>query len=158
GAHPGGGAPGKPLAFLRFDMDWANGSWEPAAVALTRALAKRNIPAGPIYDGNGQTSDAAWIAAAEQHITDIETHGRLVADQAIFQSWEAYPKHLLPETDPTSFTYLIDRYFRARSALTLSSTATAGQGMLSERLGPLGGSSVALTGVPLTGTGQTSAY
>jgi len=36
----------KPLAFLHFDMDWANGSWEPAAVALTRALAKRNIPSG----------------------------------------------------------------------------------------------------------------
>ena len=149
---------GKPLAFLHFDMDWANGSWEPAAVALTRALAKRNIPVGHIYDGNGQTSDVAWIAAAEQHMTDIETHGRLVADQAIFQSWEAYPKHLLPETDPTAFTYLINRYFRNRTTLDLSASSAGGGGTLNTKSGPLGNATIALTTLPLSGTGQPSAY
>jgi hypothetical protein len=148
---------GKPLAFFHFDVDWSS-DWKPAATALSRALAARHIPIGHIYNGDDGASDTAWMTLAEDHMTDFETHGALVPDQAIFQSWQAYPKHLLPETNPTSFTYLIDRYFRARSALTLSSTATAGQGMLSERLGPLGGSSVALTGAPLTGTGQTSAY
>ncbi len=148
---------GKPLAFFHFDVDWSN-DWKPAAAALTRALAARNIPVGHIYNGDDGASDAAWIALGEQHMTDFETHAALIPDEAIFQSWEPYPKHLLPETDPTSFTYLINRYFRERTTLMLSSTAAAGQGTLTATSGPLAVAAVALTDGPLSGTGQPSAY
>jgi hypothetical protein len=148
---------GKPLAFFHFDVDWSN-DWKPAAAALTRALAARNIPVGHIYNGDDGASDAAWIALGEQHMTDFETHAALIPDEAIFQSWEPYPKHLLPETDPTSFTYLINRYFRERTTLTVSSTAAAGQGTLAATSGPLAVEAVALTGLPLSGAGQPSAY
>ena len=150
-------ATGKPLAFFHYDVDWSS-DWRPAAAALSRALTARHIPIGHIYNGGDGASDTAWMTLAEEHMTDFETHGALVPAEAIFQSWMAYPKQLLPETNPTSFTYLIDRYFRARSALRLLSTAMAGQGTLSANSGPLSGSSVMLTGVPLTGTAQPSAY
>ena len=148
---------GKPLAFFDFDVDWS-GDWHPAVAALSRALLKRNIPAGHIYNGSGQTSDADWIAAAEQHMTEFETHEQLVADEAIFQSWEPYPKHLLPETDATSHTYLVDQYFRARTTLALSSSASSGQGTLTDGAGPITNATVALTALPLTGSGQPSTY
>jgi len=148
---------GKPLAFFHFDVDWSN-DWQRAAVALTRALSARHIPVGHIYNGDDGGSDSAWMALAEQHMTDFEANLRLMPDEEIFQSWQQYPKHLLPETDPTAFTYLIDRYFDARTTLTLSSTAAAGQGALKSDAGPLAGASIALTGVPLSGTGQTAAY
>jgi len=156
------GVTGKPLAFFHFDVDWSS-DWKPAAAALTRALAARHIPVGHIYNGDDGASDAAWMALAEQHMTDFETHAALMPDEAIFQSWEPYPKHLLPETDPTSFTYLIDRYFRERTALTLASTGAAGQGTLTAAAAPGSASPVAntavvLTAVPLSGTGQPLAY
>ena len=148
---------GKPLAFFHFDVDWSN-DWKPAAAALTRALAVRNIPVGHIYNGDDGASDAAWIWLAEQHMTEFETHAALIPDEAIFQSWEPYPKHLLPETDTTSFTSLINRYFRERTTLTLSSTAAAAQGTLTATSGPLSMAAIALTDVPISGTAQPSVY
>lgn len=148
---------GQPLAFFDFDVDW-NADWQPAASALTRALLKRQIPAGHIYNGNGQSSDADWMAAAEEHLAEMETRERLLADEAIFQSWEHYPKHDLPETDPTALTYLIDRYFLTRTQLTLASSASSGQGTLTDTTGPLANATVTLTGAPLSGSGQRAAY
>jgi hypothetical protein len=149
---------GKPFVFFHFDMNWSNVAWRPAASALTRALAARNIPVGHIYNGIGATSDAAWITAAEEHATDFEARTGLQPQQAIFQSWEPYPKHLLPETDPTSFTYLIDRYFRARTTLALTAGYTGGEGRLTSAAGALRGMPIALSAVPLSGIGQLSAY
>ena len=148
---------GQPLAFFDFDVDW-NADWQPAASALTRALLERHIPAGHIYNGNGQSSDADWMAAAEQHLAETETREQLLADEAIFQSWEPYPKHDLPETDPSALTYLIDRYFLARSQLTLASSASSGQGTLTANAAPLANATVTLTGAPLSGSGQSGAY
>jgi hypothetical protein len=148
---------GAPLAFFDFDVDWGQ-NWQPAAAALTRALVLRHIPVGHIYNGGGQSSDAAWIAAAVENMTEFEARDRLVADEAVFQSWEAHPKHDLPETDPTSLTYLIDRYFRDRTTLALSSTLSAGRGTLTASSGPLANATVDLTETFRTGSGQSSAY
>lgn len=148
---------GKPLAFFHLDVDWGQ-DWKPAAAALTQMLKKRNIPIGHIYNGGGGTSDASWIALAEQHMADFETHAALTPDEAIFQSWMPYPKHLLPETDPTSFTYLLDQYFRARTSLTLSAVIAPGQGTLKSAAGPVANAAVTLTEVPLTGSGAPSVY
>ena len=153
---------GKPLAFFHFDMDWGS-DWKPAATALSRALAARHIPVGHIYNGDDGASDTAWMTLAEQHMTDFETHAALVPDQAIFQSWQAYPKHLLPETDPTAFTYLINRYFRARTHLTLSNvdltpSSPSWTATLTTGSGPIVGATLSLTAVPVSGDSQSHAY
>jgi hypothetical protein len=36
-------------------------------------------------------------------------------DAVVIQSWAAYPKHVLPETDPTTMTGLINQYLSMRS-------------------------------------------
>ena len=71
--------------------------------ALSRALRYRHIPVGQIYIGDGAT-DAGWVAQAEQWMTDYEIHGSPMPDQVIFQSWDPLPDHVLPESDPASFT------------------------------------------------------
>jgi hypothetical protein len=145
---------GKPFAFFHFDVNWPTG-WKPSAAALTRALQLRQIPVGHIYNTIGAHSDASWIAGAESHMDDFETHERLLPDQANFQSWDPYPTHVLPETDPTAFTYLIDRYFRSRTEMTLAVTGGFATGKL---IGPPGGAVVQLSVVPVSGTGQLAAY
>jgi hypothetical protein len=149
---------GQPLAFFHFDVDWVS-DWKPAAAALARALRARHVPVGQIYIGAGDvTTDAAWLTSAEQRAADIETGVGLGPDQVIFQSWEPLPKHLLPETDPTAFTYLIDWYFHDRTQLTLSATAGFAQGQLAGPSGPLTQATIQLTATPPAGTGQAAAY
>jgi hypothetical protein len=149
---------GRPFAFFHFDVDWAS-DWKPAAAALARALRARHVPVGQIYIGAGDaTTDAAWLSSAEQRVADVETGVGLKPDQINFQSWEPLPKHLLPETDPTAFTYLIDWYFRDRTQLTLSAPAGRAQGQLAGPGGPLAQATIQLTATPSSGTGQAAAY
>jgi hypothetical protein len=147
---------GKPFAFFYFDLAW-NSHWQPSVAALSRALRYRHIPVGQIYIGDG-TTDAGWVAQAEQWMTDYEIHGSPAPDQVIFQSWDALPDHVLPESDPASFTYLIDRYFRDRTQLTLAVNGSTVTGTLASPAGPLANAAIALTGAPLSGTGQSSAF
>jgi hypothetical protein len=147
---------GTPFAFFYYDLAWT-AHWQPSVAALSHALRYRYIPVGQIYIGDG-TTDAGWVAQAEQWMTDYEIHGSPLPDQVIFQSWDALPDHVLPESDPASFTYLIDRYFRNRTQLTLAVNGSVVTGTLTAPSGPLANAAIALTGAPLSGTGQTSAF
>jgi len=147
---------GTPFAYFHYDLAWT-GHWQPSVAALSRALRYRHIPVGQIYIGDG-TTDAGWVAQAEQRMTDYEIHGSPMPDQVIFQSWEALPDHVLPESDPASFTYLIDRYFRNRTQLTLAVNGSAVTGTLTAPSGALANVPIVFTAAPLSGTGQTSAF
>jgi hypothetical protein len=149
-------ATGKRLAFFHFDVDWST-QWRPAATALMRALQLRQIPVGHIYNGGGD-SDAAWLGIAEAHMTDFETHVDPRPDQANFQSWNPWPSRVLPETDPTAFTYLIDRYFRERTTLSLAVAGGTLAGNLTTSSAPVPNVSVRVTLAPNSGTGQLTSY
>jgi hypothetical protein len=149
---------GKPFAFFYFDVDWVS-DWKSPAAALARALKARHIPVGLIYIGNQDAvTDAQWVASAERNAADVEIGVGLKPDQVDFQSWEPLPSHLLPETDPSAFTYLINRYFRDRTRLTLSAPAGSAQGQLSGPGGPLAQAAVQLTATPPSGTSQATTY
>jgi hypothetical protein len=149
---------GKPLAFLHFDTD-VNADWRPGDTALRLALAQRGIPYGVIYDGD-QASDTAWVASAELHFTNRELYGSPPPDHVIFESWNPNPQYLLPETDPGTLTYLIDRYFRTRTELSASLGAAALSGQLSVAATGAGlpQASVAVVANPFTGNGQSVNY
>ena len=149
---------GKPFAFFHFDIAWTN-DWKSPAAALARALRARNIPVGQIYIGDADAgTDASWIASALQHTADVEISVGLKPDQVIFQSWEPRPMHALPETDPTAFTYVIDRYFRDRTQLTLNAVPGAAEGQLTGPAGPIAQATIDVTAKPLSGNGQVAAY
>jgi hypothetical protein len=75
-----------------------------------------------------------------------------------FQSWNPSPTHLLPETDPTAFTYLIDRYFRTRTNLTLTNNGTQIGGNLTSGGQGVANASVQLTSQALSGSGTIATY
>jgi hypothetical protein len=154
------------LAFFHFDVDWYYSGWTDPVERMEHFTQGIGLRSGIIYNGDGGgglldegLSDATWIANAEANMVFYELSGG-EPDQVVFQSWVAPPRHVLPETDPSAFTYLIDRYFRARTALRLDSTSDRGDGSLSVagRLleiggAPVAGASVVVSATPTDGPG-----
>jgi hypothetical protein len=144
-------AVGEPLAFFHADVQWAK-PWVAPVAKLAADLKSKAIPFGIIYNGNGDdTSDQAWVAHAEAHYLAYEADGRSAPDQAVFQSWVAHPSHLLPDTDPGAFGYLLRRYFRSPTQIAAQLT----QGTISGRLVDETGKPV--SGAELVGTGMNDA-
>jgi hypothetical protein len=151
---------GAPMAFFHVDIDWSEPNWQAAVAAVRPVVEQRGIPFGMVYNGFlTDDSDAAWMADAENHFVDFEvTRGYAPPEQVDFQSWNPNPTHVLPETDPSAFTYLIDRYFRARTSLTVANNGAQLSGVLSSGANGVAGASVQLTSQPVSGTGTVATY
>jgi len=108
---------GEPLAFLHLDVDWGRNDWAQLGLAVAAAGNERGVPIGMIYNGGAATSDATWVAAAGRRVIAYETAAGAAPDHVVFQSWMDKPDHVLPETDPTTLTGLIDAYFDDRATL-----------------------------------------
>jgi hypothetical protein len=105
-------ATGKPLAFMRLDMDW-NAKWQPEVSKVARLLKRKGVRLQVIYNGlDGSKSDEEWISRALLNARDFEEVIR--PDGVAIESWAAFPKTYLPETDPISMTGLINRYLAER--------------------------------------------
>jgi hypothetical protein len=151
---------GAPLAFFHLDVDWTVPNWQAAIAAVRPAVEQRGIPFGIVYNGFlTDVTDSAWMAAAESHFVDFEvTNGHAPPEEVDFQSWNPNPTHVLPETDPTAFTYLIDRYERTRTQLTLANNGSQLSGSLSAGAEAVAGASILLTSQPLSGSGTITTY
>jgi len=147
------------FAFFYFDVNWSV-TWKPGVESLRQALVQRGIPFGIIYNGwPTDLTDASWIDDSESHYVDWEAQGGAIPDQVIFQSWYPYPTHVLPESDPTAFTYLIDSYFRQRTTLSLNIASSRASGSLVNGQGsPIASAPIALTAQPTSGPGMVSIY
>jgi hypothetical protein len=149
-----------PLAFFHVDADWTVPNWQAAVAAVRPVAAQHGIPFGMVYNGFlTDETDSAWMTAAENHFVDYEVRGGNAApDQVNFQSWNPHPTHVLPETDPTAFTYLIDRYFRTRTQLTLTNHGTQLSGTLRAGSVTVAGAKIQITAQPLSGNGAIATY
>jgi hypothetical protein len=83
-------------------------------------------------------------------------------DHTALESWMDKPDHLLPETDPTTFSGLIDRYFAPRSALEVTGAEAVGSGTLDVGTqlatadgSPIESATVSASLTPLDGVWQT---
>lgn len=107
---------GHPLAFIHLDIPFNHPGAEGFAVDMYGEAAKLKQQGligaiGIIYNGAGMdSSDEAWVTDAKEHIRVIEDKHGLHPDQAVIQSWDAYPQHVLPETSPSSLTGLVNYY------------------------------------------------
>ena len=152
-------AAGAPFAFFHFDVNWGV-SWKPSVESLRQALQQRGIPFGMIYNGwTADLSDAQWMNDAEAHYVEWEAQGGAVPSHVIFQSWYPYPHHVLPESDPTALTYLIDSYFRQRTTLSLNILSSQAAGSLVDSQGgPIASAPITLTAQATTGSGTIANY
>jgi hypothetical protein len=153
-------AAGRPLAFFHCDVNWnSDPNWINDVESLRQALVTRRIAFGMIYNSLGMTTDASWMSAAESHFIDYELHGGKIPDHALFQTWENYPTHVLPETDSDALTYLVDYYFRSRTGLSITSAKNQASGKLQDNVGnPIPSARVAVTLQPVSGPGIVSTY
>lgn len=109
------------LAFFHLDLSFDRPAWQDAVKELQLFTQSRGIDFGVIYMGDYfDESDADWIEKAEQRMAVYETEVRGNPDHVIFQSWVDKPDYCLPETDPYTFTHLINLYGRPRSVLTVT--------------------------------------
>jgi hypothetical protein len=113
------GAAGVPLAFLQADVQW-DGPWRDQLTDLRARLLKQSIKFGIIYNGDvDDQTGLAWTRHTEQRFAEIEAAPALIPDQAVLQTWMAHPTHMLPETQPGTMTWLVNRYVAAETHLAV---------------------------------------
>lgn len=147
-------AAGEPLAFIHLDADWVNRpDWPEALADIADVAHARDVAFGPIYNGGDATSDAAWTGLTMQRAARYEESAGHQVDHVVLQSWMDHPDRVLPESDPTTFTGMILRYFGSRTTLEATDVqAGSGTVALSVRAATTDGA--ALGGVPLEVTAE----
>lgn len=108
-------ASGMPFAYFHMDVAWNSPTWDYSIATFNKLLAQRRIPFGVIFNATqGATSNAAWMSSAEENIDKYRAARLPRPAQVVFETWDPYPTKALPESSPTSHTYLIDYYFKHR--------------------------------------------
>jgi Tol biopolymer transport system component len=106
---------GAPFPFFFADIDFSNSAWPTIVKSLEDSTRQCGIAFGIIYIGDPtDLSDQEWAAKV---VARFETYEGVIGGRpsyALFQSWEPHPLFCLPETDPTTFTGVIDAYINAR--------------------------------------------
>jgi hypothetical protein len=154
-------ATGEPLGFLHLDVDWARPNWAGVAREIEGVVRAHGVPFGIIYNGgdaaiySGDSSSGSneqWLQLTAQRAYEYEQVAGGQPDHVEFASWHYYPTRVLPETDMSAFTSVIDRYFGQRTTLeadgarqvTLRTVAGA----------PVGGAELNVEAVPADGPYQ----
>ena len=103
-----------PFPFFFADIDFSNSAWPDLVKTLESQSRQNGTAFGIIYIGDQlDTSDEEWTTKAVQrfHLYQGDAGGQ--PDFVLFQSWQPHPQHALPESDPTTFTGLLDAYIKA---------------------------------------------
>ena len=112
-------AVGIPLAFFHCEFDWRNPESQTQVTQLSAEVRSRGIKFGIIYDGDANdTTGLAWTTNAEEYFVEIEKNQSMIPDDAVLQTWATQPDHALPETQPGTMTYLVNRYAAAETTLS----------------------------------------
>lgn len=133
-------ASGEPFAFLHLDPDWSRADWASMSAEVASVGESRGVPVGVIFNGGAATTDSAWLASAGGRVLAFEAAAGGDPDHVVFQSWMDKPDFALPESELSSFTALINRYFDDRPALGSSGpTSNLALGMTARALNAEGG-------------------
>jgi hypothetical protein len=105
-------ATGVPLAFFHDDAMIETNIWQQRTPTVRQALLAASIPYGLIRNGYGtETTDIQWMAIAESRVQIYNSLGLPAPDQNVFQTWAPHPTYVLPQTSPTSLTFLVEYLF-----------------------------------------------
>ena len=128
-------ATGVKLAFMHFDVVWGN-AFDRQYRQIAPRLHQAGIKVGIIYNGDREDmTDLAWTRHAEQRFNAVEADPSLVPDQAVIQTWMIHPAHSLPETQPGTLTWLVNRYTAAQTRLVLRDGGERLEGRLTDPAG-----------------------
>jgi hypothetical protein len=89
-------------------MDW-NSPWRQRVGPVAQLLRRKGVQVQVIYNGSGRDqSDSEWVAHALANAAAFESV--LKSDSVAIQSWNPYPRHVLPDSVPTTLTGLVNQY------------------------------------------------
>jgi hypothetical protein len=153
-------AVGDPLGFLHLDVDWRRHDWGEVALQVEQEARARGVPFGLIYNGGEQVeSDGAWaqLTVDRMYIYEEVMGGR--PDHLVIQSWHVQPSRVLPDSNPSTLTGLVNRYFGDRTHIQADATGTSGgltvRGDLNTTTGaPVAGASLEVGAIPIDGVYQ----
>lgn len=96
---------------LHLDIQWDRDDWSEKVGWIINTAQAHGLSYGIIYHGTARDrSDGAWMGAVKSHIVDFERSVRQRPADVVLQSWNEFPSHVLPESDPTALTSLVDWY------------------------------------------------
>jgi hypothetical protein len=108
---------GAPFPFFFADVDFTDPAWPALVEQLETSTVRRGIRFGIIYTGDQQdNSNAEWTSQVVARFEEYQRQAGGRPDYVLFQSWQPRPTLCLPESDPASFTGVIDTYITATGA------------------------------------------
>ena len=148
-------ATGRPLAFFHADINW-NGNWRRDLPALAQRLRDLRIPGGIIVNGDpGAATDRDWTDAATRHMQLVVDDLGLKPYAYIFQTWDARPTRMLPESQPGTLTNLVLRNSRPAARIELAREPGAVAGRVIDHSGaPTRAAKVQVTALDVNGVGR----
>ncbi|WP_428534466.1 hypothetical protein [Rhodopila sp.] len=150
-AHELSSATGRSLAFLQTDVDWRLPSFHQSIIDTATFAHQQGLKFGVIYKGDGgDDSGPAWVADAINHFDGLETTQGVMPEQAIVETWDPHPTHVLPETSDATLSHVIARYRLIRTKLVAVRDGAAVSGQLTDQ----GGSPVPDAKVELQAIGR----
>jgi hypothetical protein len=112
---------GTPFPFFFADIDFSNPAWPTIVRQIETGTRQSGMRFGIIYIGDQlDLSDAEWAGKTVARFQTYQGANGGQPDYVLFQSWQPHPQLCLPETDPTTFTGVIDAYIDATSDGVLS--------------------------------------
>ena len=109
-------ATGEPFPFFFADIEFGSQTWPYLVLQLEQQTHQLGMKFGIIYiGGSADLTDAEWAAKtiARFYVYQGDSGGR--PDYVLFQSWEPHPQYFLPESNPLTFTGVLDTYVDATS-------------------------------------------
>lgn len=108
---------GMPFPFFFADIDFSNPEWPAIVKTLEAGTRQRGMAFGIIYIGDPRdASDAEWAGKTVARFRTYQEENGGRPDYVLFQSWQPHPQRCLPESDPTTFTGVLDTYISETTA------------------------------------------
>jgi hypothetical protein len=105
---------GAPFPFFFADVDFTDPAWPALVKQLATTTRRRGIRFGIIYTGDQQDdSNTEWTSQVVARFEEYQRQAGGQPDYVLFQSWQPRPTLCLPESDPATFTGVIDTYITA---------------------------------------------
>ena len=104
-------AVGQPLSFVDADINWSGPAWHQQLTAMAKGLRGIGVALAITYNGDGSDKTGLqWTEHAEQRFNAVESDPLTKPDIAVLQTWMPQPAHFLPEDEPGTLCWLVNRY------------------------------------------------
>jgi hypothetical protein len=113
-------ATGQKIAFLQVDINWRGGTggprradWQQSLHQVISFAQTHHVPVGIVYNADmtpAISSDKEWLDGAVRNIRQIEGAMGITPAQAVFHSWDRFPRRSITDETGLGEDYLVKYY------------------------------------------------